>query len=248
MAEDRLYRDAALARFYDLDNGWTEDRSFCLNWAKDCASVLDLGCGTGDLGIRIAADHGARVTGVDPARAMLDLAKAKPGAERVDWVEADARTLDLGRKFDLIVMTGHAFQTLLTDQDREKGLVAIARHLAPRGRFIFDSRNPARREWEEWRPDLTRREIDDPELGRVLAWDDVVWDPDRQIATYETVYRVASDGREFRAKAQIAFPDFRSLKQMIAATGLTVDTWFGDWHGAPLADDSAEFIPLGCGS
>lgn len=244
MAEDRLYRDAALARFYDLDNGWTGDRSFCLRLAERCPAVLDLGCGTGDLAIRIAADHGAEVTGADPARAMLDIARGKPGAERVRWIEADARTLDLNRRFDLIVMTGHAFQVLLTDDDRAKALASVARHLAPAGRFVFDSRNPAVREWETWRPDSSRRAFDDPELGPVEAWDDVDWDEARQILTYETVYRARATGLAFRAEARIAFPSRDVLTRQIADAGFTVERWLGDWTGAPPETDSPDFIPI----
>jgi 2-polyprenyl-3-methyl-5-hydroxy-6-metoxy-1,4-benzoquinol methylase len=94
MVEDRLYDDAALARFYDLDNGWTADRDYCLRLAKGCRSVLDLGCGTSALALSIATETAASVVAVDPARAMLDPAWAKPGAGAVRWVETDAR---LGR-------------------------------------------------------------------------------------------------------------------------------------------------------
>ncbi|MCA0270748.1 MAG: methyltransferase domain-containing protein [Proteobacteria bacterium] len=90
-AEDRLYDDAALARFYDLDNGWTADRDFCLGLANGCRSVLDLGGGTGALTLRIAREAGASLVGVDPAGAMLDLARARPGAGKLRWVQADAR-------------------------------------------------------------------------------------------------------------------------------------------------------------
>ncbi len=245
MADDRLYSDAALARFYDLDNDWTGDRAFCLLLARGCGAVLDLGCGTGDLAIRIATETGAEVTGADPAGAMLDLARAKSGAERVRWVEADARGLDLGQRFDLIVMTGHAFQVFLTDADRALCLAAIARHLAPRGRFVFDSRNPAAREWEEWRRDLTLREIADPDFGPVTAWDDADWDPGAQVATYETVYRIAADGRDVRAASKIGFPSKEVLDRLIAEAGLCVDRWLGDWSGAPLDPDSPDLIPLG---
>ena len=245
MAEDALYADPALARFYDLDNGWSEDRSFCLRLAAGCSRVLDLGCGTGDLAIRIAAEHGAAVTAVDPAGAMLDLARAKPGAGRVTWVLGDARDLRLAERFDLIVMTGHAFQTLLTARDRAAGLATIAHHLAPGGRFIFDSRNPARREWEEWRPELSLRGFDDPVFGRVTAWNDATWDVARQVVTYETCYRVEAGGSAFGAASHIADPALDELEREIAAAGLRVERWMGDWSGAPLGPDSPEFIPLG---
>ncbi|MCB2094616.1 MAG: class I SAM-dependent methyltransferase [Rhodobacteraceae bacterium] len=239
-----LYRDAAMARFYDLDNGWTGDRAFCLRLAAGKGAVLDLGCGTGDLAIRIAAEHGSATTGVDPARAMLEIARSKKGAERVRWVEADARWLDLSQRFDLIVMTGHVFQVLLTDEDRAQALAAVARHLAPGGRFVFDSRNPARREWEEWQPDLSRRGFDDPELGPVTAWDEADWDAESGVLAYRTTYRVAATGAAFSAGARIAFPGFDRVGAQIATAGLAVESWLGDWEGAAPGEDSPEFIAI----
>jgi acetyl esterase/lipase len=46
--------------------------------------VLDLGCGTGRLALALSA-AGYVVTGVDPARASLDVARSKPGAASVTW-------------------------------------------------------------------------------------------------------------------------------------------------------------------
>ena len=148
MEEDRLYQDADLARYYDIENGWADDTAWCREMARGCGSVLDLGCGTGLLAADVAQD-GARVTGVDPALPMLEIARHRPGGERVTWVAADARDVRLGETFDLVVMTGHAFQVFLTRQDRLAVLETIAAHLAPQGRFIFDSRNPDLEEWRE---------------------------------------------------------------------------------------------------
>lgn len=245
MAEDPLYEDPKLARFYDLDVEWGTDRGYCLALARGVGSVLDLGCGTGALALRIAAETDAHVTGLDPAAAMLDIARTRPGAERVTWVQDDARMASLGRRYDLIVMTGHAFQVFLSDDDRAQCLSVIARHLSPEGRFIFDSRNPALREWEDWRPDLSRRHFDDPELGRIEAWNDIRWDAALQVVTYETVYRSGDGGQEYRAASQIAFPALNDIARQIAEAGLEAERWFGDWTGAPLAAESPEFIPLG---
>ena len=143
MDEDRLYHDPALADFYDLENGWERapDFDYCERLAEGAQSVLDLGCGTGELAVALSA--GRTVAGVDPAPAMLAIARAKLGADAVDFVEGDARTLRLGRRFDLVLLTGHAFQVFLTTEDRRAALATIAAHLAPGGRFVFDSRNPA---------------------------------------------------------------------------------------------------------
>jgi 2-polyprenyl-3-methyl-5-hydroxy-6-metoxy-1,4-benzoquinol methylase len=50
-------------------------------------SVLDIGCGTGTFAC-ILAGRGVRVIGVDPARASLDVARAKPGADRCSGFSA----------------------------------------------------------------------------------------------------------------------------------------------------------------
>jgi ubiquinone/menaquinone biosynthesis C-methylase UbiE len=245
MADDPLYDDARLARFYDLDVEWGADRDFCLDLARNAESVLDLGCGTGALALRIAAETGAEVTALEPAAAMLDIARSRDGAERVDWVQGDARSVDLGRHYELILMTGHTFQVFLTTDDRARCLATIARHLVPDGRFIFDSRNPAVREWEEWRPDLSGREFDDPEFGRIEAWNDVHWDTARGIVTYETVYRACAGGPEYRAASRIGFPSLDELTLLITEAGLEVERWLGDWSGAELDHDSPAFIPYG---
>jgi ubiquinone/menaquinone biosynthesis C-methylase UbiE len=51
-------------------------------------ALLDLGCGTGRHALAFAA-RSARVTAVDFSGGMLDVARAKPGAEAVQFVEHD---------------------------------------------------------------------------------------------------------------------------------------------------------------
>ena len=97
MTADPLYRDPALAAFYDLENGWAADFDFCTKLAAGAESVLDLGCGTGMLAAALAP--GRRIVGVDPAAAMLDIARRRLGGRAVRWVEADVRGLDLGERF-----------------------------------------------------------------------------------------------------------------------------------------------------
>ncbi|RQS15516.1 class I SAM-dependent methyltransferase [Burkholderia sp. Bp9002] len=245
MISDALYEDPDLASFYDADNDWSPSFDYCLTRAQGCASVLDLGCGTGVLSAAIAQAGCDAVWGVDPAVAMLEIARARPGGDRVNWVAADGRNVRVGRRFDLVVLTGHAFQVFLTQADRLAVLQTVAAHLAPRGRFIFDSRNPAVEEWREWIPAESRRAVDHPELGPAQAWNDVSRDPETGIVTYETCYRVAADGRLLRSRCRIAFPSREEIGELLELAGLTVDTWLGDWAGNPCTPDSPEMIPIG---
>lgn len=95
-------------------------------------SVLDAGCGTGRVAIELAR-RGVDVVGVDPDASMLDTARAL--APTADWREASMVGLDLGRRFDLVVMAGNV--PLFTPPGTAAALVAgCARHVAPHGRLV----------------------------------------------------------------------------------------------------------------
>jgi len=128
------YSDAQIAEIYDAVNPWAPDADFYLSLAgPGPSSVLDLGCGTGTLCCALAK-RGHRVTGVDPAAEMLAVARRKPHAEQVEWVESSAQAYKSHRRYDLIVMTGHAFQILLTDADALAAFETMRGHLRGRGR------------------------------------------------------------------------------------------------------------------
>lgn len=58
--------------------------------------VVDVGCGTGTMSIALAAAMvGTEVVGVDLDPAIIDLARAKPGADEVEWTEGSALDLPL---------------------------------------------------------------------------------------------------------------------------------------------------------
>ena len=96
------------------------------------ASVLDLGCGTGEPIARWFKAEGFAVTGVDFAPAMLDIARAR--WPQGDWIEADMRDFDLGCCFDGIV-AWNSFFHLAPDAQREC-IARMAAHLAPGGSIL----------------------------------------------------------------------------------------------------------------
>lgn len=242
-AEDGLYQDPKLAQFYDLDNQWGPGLDYCTQLARDAQSVLDLGCGTGLLAARLA--DGRAVVGVDPAEAMLEIARRQPGGHSVTWVHSDAQSVRLGRHFDLVLLTGHAFQVFLNDRDQRAVLSTIADHLAPSGRFIFDTRTPAAEAWRGWAPDQSRRRFQHPRLGTIKAWNDAAQDASTGIVTYQTHYEIVESGECFTASSKIRFTSRELIAAMLDDMGLEVDEWLGDWSGGANSPTSPEIIPIG---
>jgi ubiquinone/menaquinone biosynthesis C-methylase UbiE len=110
---ERQYTDPRLAAMYDIENSRGPDTDFYLGLAAelDAHRIIDLGCGTGLLTSELAAP-GRQEGRVDPAPAMLALARRKPAAGRVEWVEGDAAALGIPEA-DLLVKTGNVAQVFL---------------------------------------------------------------------------------------------------------------------------------------
>jgi SAM-dependent methyltransferase len=110
----------------------------------DIKNVLDLGCGTGNHAI-VLARRGYQVTGVDISPEMLSKAERKAieghgkvGFRSPKFFEGDIRTIDLGQRFDAVLMM---FAVLGYQQENHDVLYALktARtHLRPEGLLIFD--------------------------------------------------------------------------------------------------------------
>ncbi|WP_086831693.1 class I SAM-dependent methyltransferase [Streptomyces sp. NRRL B-24572] len=142
------FRDPLLVAVHDAECPRTHEDDFFLRVVGEVPRrrVLDLGCGTGRLALGLAA-AGHVVTGVDPARASLQAARAKPGSERVTWVEGTSADLP-DAAFDVAVMTSHVAQFFVTDEEFDRALTDLRRALVAGGRLVFDTRDPEARRWE----------------------------------------------------------------------------------------------------
>jgi SAM-dependent methyltransferase len=99
-------------------------------------AVLEIGCGTGRVALRLAGE-GVDLTGLDLSAEMLEVARRKSaGLPDIRWVQGDMRSFDLGRTFGLVIIPGHSFQFMLTPQDQLACLECIRSHLTPGGTLV----------------------------------------------------------------------------------------------------------------
>ena len=83
MTPDAIFADPRLARLYDALNPVEDDLRGLVEFVgSEPLRVLDLGCGTGRLALMLA-ERGHDVVGVDPAAAMLDVARTRDVERRV---------------------------------------------------------------------------------------------------------------------------------------------------------------------
>jgi SAM-dependent methyltransferase len=218
---DAIFAHPRLASIYDAFDGDRDDLTAYLHIADELGAdrVLDVGCGTGCLAL-LLAESGRTVVGVDPAEASLEIAKSKDRPERITWVHGDATTVPaLGA--DLAVMTGNVAQVFLTDDDWTRTLQGIHAALRPRGHFVFETRRPERRAWEEWAADTARVTLDIPENGPVEQRLEVT-DVSLPFVSFRHTYRFLSDGTVVTSDSTLRFRGRDEVESSLVANGYRV--------------------------
>jgi SAM-dependent methyltransferase len=226
---DPMFDDPRLARTYDpLD----PDRSDLEVYAAiadefGARSVLDIGCGTGTFACLLAG-RGIAVTGVDPAGASLDVARGKPGADRVRWIHGDATSLP-PMQVDLATMTANVAQVFLTDAEFAATLRGIRQALKPGGRLVFETRDPARRAWLEWDREHTDTTADIPGIGRVHTWCDLLsvdgaaGTADGLLVRFRWTTEFAADGAVLTSDSALRFRDRQEVTAALILAGFATD-------------------------
>lgn len=240
---ERQFAENHLAALYDVfyPPERRADFAFYLPVVLSARAVLDVGCGTGAL-LRMAREsgHTGRLCGLDPAAGMLNQARRRTD---IEWVHGDLASTAWDGAFDLVVMTGHAFQEFVEDDAIRAALAAIRSALSDDGRFAFETRNPLDRAWERWATDYSGEVTD--ATGAVVRCEYRVEQPVQgEVVRTVSTYTSPGWGYQEVSRGALRFLDAEELAAFLRGTGLAIEAQFGDWAGGPLTEASPEIITI----
>ncbi|MEV6662906.1 class I SAM-dependent methyltransferase [Streptomyces nigra] len=219
---DDCFADPRLAALYDPLDSDRSDLDVYVGIAEEFGArcVLDIGCGTGVFAL-LLADRGVEVVGVDPAGASLDVARGKPGADRVRWIHGDATELP-PLTVDLVTMTANVAQAILDPGDWRGTLRGAREALRPGGRLVFETRDPARRAWEEWTRERSWRVTEVPGGGAVETWFELV-DVRLPLVSFRSNFVFGADGAVLTSESTLRFRERGEVEADLLAEGFVVD-------------------------
>jgi SAM-dependent methyltransferase len=223
--------------------------------------VLELGCGTGRIAVKLA-EAGIRTVGLDLSRPMLDACASKwvsisgegnLPSETLVLIQADMSAFDLDQKFPLIIMPYRSFMHLLRFKEQLACLECIANHLEDGGRFIMNI----------WKPTAGYIHAfssapDEPEYshidtyqnsgvpGKIDHYHSVFCDEFEQSLVEEHVFITVDDEGEEQGRKALpllrTWLTVREMHNLIAASSLEVESVFGDFSETPIYSGSTESI------
>jgi SAM-dependent methyltransferase len=218
---DEIFEHPRLAAIYDELDPDRGDLDVYVAIAGELGAhrVLDVGCGTGTFALLLAA-RGLEVTGVDPAGGSLDVARAKPGGERVRWIHGDATALP-PMQVDLATMTANVAQAIIDPGDWAATLRGVHDALRPGGHLVFETRDPAERAWQDWNHAASHKVTQLHGVGAVESWVEVI-DVTGPLVTFRWTYVFASDGTVLTSDSTLRFRERDEVEATLVAQGYAV--------------------------
>jgi ubiquinone/menaquinone biosynthesis C-methylase UbiE len=81
---------------------WREITNYCNYFSHEDSSVLEIGCGSGDL---LAGIAGSKKIGIDFSEGQIAWAKEKHAGKNIEFILMDANHITLTEKYDFVVIS-----------------------------------------------------------------------------------------------------------------------------------------------
>src|SRR5215212_2759847 len=172
MSDEQLKLYTELASWWQLlsqTENYSEEAVFFgrLFRANNTGTVLELGCGGGNVAWFLKKDFALTLTDISGAM----LGERKKQNPELEHIEGDMRTLRLGRTFDGVLIHD-AIMYITSEEDLHAVLLTAYEHCRPGGVAVFVP------DWvaETFKPETTHEGVDRGDRGvRYLEW---TWDAD----------------------------------------------------------------------
>jgi 2-polyprenyl-3-methyl-5-hydroxy-6-metoxy-1,4-benzoquinol methylase len=200
------------------------------NQQSSNSSVLDIACGAGRHAISLAR-HGFRVTANDLSNYLLGEAEKEARNEGIDLELSccDMRSINLDRRFDLIVQLFSSFGYFETDEEDQAVIRNVSGMLQPDGWYVLDLIN---REYLRKRI-VPRTEKSVEELfiveERELS--------DRNVCKTITIRDGNGDECSFSESVRLYAPE--EISALLKSENLEVKMVAGDYHGSEFNAESS---------
>jgi SAM-dependent methyltransferase len=194
---------------------------------EPASDVLDVPCGEGRIGRRLAA-RGHRVTGVDLTERFIEEGRHRAAADGVEltWVRGDMRRLAFEAEFDAAVNYWGSLG-YFEDEGNRAFVAGVARALRPGGRLLIETLT-----LETLLPEFSQRMWQ--RIGETLVLQESRFDHERgRVDTEWTL--IAADGTRDVRDSSIRVYCYAELTALLREVGFTsfegVDTASGEPFG-----------------
>ncbi len=237
----KQFSDPLLVSAYDALNALGKDSDF---WLTEIArlepkTIIDLGCGTGLLTCELAK-LGYSMIGVEPASKMLAIARKKPYAKKVQWIEGGYEQFT-NLTADLVLMTSHVAQFFLDDKEWEIMLEAAYKVLKSGGYIMFDSRTPIFPPYQTWPTAEAPRRAQDSELGPI-DWYYQLLNIKANRVQYQLHFHFLNSGTHVTSTDELIFRSQNELTLSLNNARFRVEAIYGDWDSSLATPTSPEMI------
>lgn len=237
MAEHHeLYRRA---RYYDVifDRDVEREIDFIVGLYTSASgrppqAVLDLACGPA-YHARAFARRGMRAVGLDLRAEMVELARARAGAdaERLDWLVGDMRDFTLAEPVDVAFTMFDSIDCLQTGDEIVQHLRAVAANLRPGGLYVIDLTHPRDCSPYAYGQFAYQGERDGCRVRIDWATNAPIADPLTQVA-HVAVRMTVDDNGEHVVFEDMASERFLLPQEIVALARLSGSFEVVGWHGA----------------
>ncbi|MDR0878852.1 MAG: class I SAM-dependent methyltransferase [Treponema sp.] len=207
MTEDYLAGNlySNTADYYDYDNRdiIKDDLNFYTEYAqKNSGPILELASGTGRVSLYLAENTNRPLDCVELSASMVGVFKEKTAQlgkeiqERVHIHQDDMTKINMGKKYNYIIIPWRALQWIPFEEGAIECLKKVYEHLEPGGLFIFDIFKPMNYD-EKWLGhESTSYDIETGGKRIIRSTRNEFYDNEKKYIKYSSKFKIIENGKE----------------------------------------------------